>query len=453
VASDGKISGRGGTGESVAQEHLAQTYRDDFCGATGSGSSEKGEAGNTMVAYDYPGAEKAKATGSGVAVSVASCRTDAFAGTGLPYNKKQLEEMNGAPGVTGGCGIDSGTEKVFVPPFQPNSPTEWPGKEDVAGKVMSFPITGYAVSVPVHLTTASCPGGAPTSLSFTPKELSRILGGDAKEWTEKELTETNSELSKCAGAKITRVVRFDNSGDTSILKSYLARADNARTGAECFELNKEGKTRTWEEYNTSPNTEWPGKGKEVGKEGSCSAITTAAASGGPALVKKLAETEAGVGYVDLADGISEEAKKAGLILASVQNATKTSFQAPNAEKAANCDFKALSLPGVTATESVGLNPNESWATDNADGNHGNATDLGAKYPICGLNWDLVYSGLDNGAVASPISRLSADQRRTLYSYFTFILSSAGQETLSSVHYASLPISWLGTLREGFQSNF
>jgi hypothetical protein len=84
VASDGKISGRGATDQALAQEVLAASYRNDYCGATGTESTEKGEAGNTMVAYDYPAAEKAKATASGVAASVASCGTDAFAGSGLP---------------------------------------------------------------------------------------------------------------------------------------------------------------------------------------------------------------------------------------------------------------------------------------------------------------------------------------------------------------------------------
>jgi PBP superfamily domain len=362
--------------------------------------------------------------------------------------------MNGAPGLVGGCSIDSG-EHAFLPPFQPNPPAEWPGKEDVAGKLMSFPITGYSEVLPVHLTSASCPGGVPEHISFTLKEVSRILGGDAKEWAEKELTETSSELEKCPGAKITRVVRFDNSADTSIVKTYLsAPATNARSGAVCFELNKEGKDRTWEEYNNSPNTEWPGKGKEVGKEGECSTITTAGTSGGPAEVKKIGETEAAVGYVDLADAEKEVAKNPGkLIIASVQNAAKTSYQAPNAEKAANCDFKTLRLPGLEPKEAVGLNPEESWASNNPSGNHGNATNLGAKYPICGITFDLVYSGLDNGAVANPIARLSADQRRTLYAYFTYILSSSAPESLTANYYAALPTSWLGFLREGFQGSF
>jgi hypothetical protein len=88
-------------------------------------------------------------------------------------------------------------------------------------------------------------------------------------------------------------------------------------------------------------------------------------------------------------------------------------------------------------------------------NHENATDLGSKYPICGLTFDLVYTGLheNNTEGKGAINRLTADQRRTMYSYFTFILSSAGQEIPGKIHYAPLPSSWLPKLEQGFQENF
>jgi ABC-type phosphate transport system substrate-binding protein len=464
VASEGKIDGRGATDQAVAQEHFAQTYRDDFCGATGTASTEKGEAGNTMVAYNYPSAAKASDTGSGAGLISASCRTDAFAGSGLPYSEAQLKELDEAPETLvknekkGTC---NELNEKLAPPFAPLAP--WPNASDATGNVMSFPIAGYAESIPVHLTTTSCPSGVPASLSFTAKEVDNLFSGNYKEWTEKELVETNPELNNCAGAKITRVVREDNDGaDTSILKTYLTKVDNKR------ELFPEGTTknscigdekRTWEEYNASPDggpggAEWPGKGKAgTEKEGECSKIVAPAKSGASEVIKSIIKEPASVGYASLAEGSKEEAKNAKLILASVQNATKTSFQAPNAETGSNCDFKTLSLPGVTQKEAVGLNQEESWATNNPAGNHGNATDLGAKYPICGITFDLVYADLDNGEVANPISRLSADQRRTLYSYFTFTLSSAAQETLTGFYYAALPPAWLGTLRGGFQSNF
>src|SRR5262249_15270286 len=144
----------------------------------------------------------------------------------------------------------------------------------------------------------------------------------------------------------------------------------------------------------SPNTIWPGK-QEPGKEGECSAITTAENSGNPELLKKLSETEASVGYADLGDAVtSEAAKNAGVFFAHVQNATGTEFVAPNSGKGASCDYRSLSLPALGTPEgAVGLNAEDNWATDNKEGNRGNATNLGSKYPICGLTFDFVYTGL------------------------------------------------------------
>jgi ABC-type phosphate transport system substrate-binding protein len=439
VESDGKISGRGATFQKVLVTSLAALYRDDYCGAVGAESTEKGAAGNTMVAYNYPTAEEHSATGSGAGIKAESCRTDAFAGSDKPYNKKQLEELDGVPGATGSCAI------AFEPPFQPK-PAPWPNASDIKANVMSMPIGGASVTVPVHLANASCGGTAPTALNFTPKEVSRIFGGDAKEWSDGELVTTNPGLSVCK-TKITRVVRQDESGTTTIFKNYLTRADNARSGAVC------AAGKNWEFYNGSDNRPWPGK-QEPGKEGECSEIVTATNSGNPELLKKLGETEASVGYADLGDAVASAViTKKEAFFGHVQNATGTEFVAPNTGKGANCDYRTLSLPGSTPEAAVGLNPTDNWATDNAEGNRGNATDLGSKYPVCGLTFDFVYAGLDNGAVANANSRLSADQRRTLYSFFTFVYSSAAQESYNQLEYAALPPTWVGTIREGFQGSF
>jgi ABC-type phosphate transport system substrate-binding protein len=444
VASDGKINGRGSTYQTVLQQALAEAYRDDFCGNTT--KEPEDVAGNTMLAYNYPAAEAASATGSGAGIKAASCRTDAFSGSDTPYTEANLAELDGVPGKTGSCGI------LFTPPFQPNTPASWPdkesGKEDTQANVMSFPVGGSSVALPVNLTNAVCTAGtkvAPTSLSLTSKEVSRIFGGDAPKWNDSELVANNPLLANCEGA-IVRIVRFDSSGTTNIFKSYLIRAQNERSGATCAVGKK------WEAYYTT-NTEWPGKQKP-GEEGTCTVITTGGSSGNAALLKKLEETPNGIGYADLA----QAAHAAGVTLANVQNAVGTSYQSPSVGEAANCTYSVLTLPGGSSEAYVGLDPEDNWANNNEEvnhnPNHGNATDLGTKYPICGLTWNLVYTGLSNTSGGpNPISRLTADQRRTLYSYFTFVLSSTAQDRLSSIDYAPLPTAWLGPLTEGFQTNF
>jgi ABC-type phosphate transport system substrate-binding protein len=314
-----------------------------------------------------------------------------------------------------------------------------------------MPIGGSSEPFIVHLGAGTCNGKAPTALNFTGKEVSRIMGGDAKEWSDAELVATNPGLAECKN-KIIRVVRQDDSGTTNIFKLYLARADAARTGAVCGVVTGP-KTLLWPEYDNTPNNVWPGT-KEAGKEGECTEVVNGEKSGNPELLKKLAATEAGAGYADLGDVVTNtEINKAGVVFAHVQNATGTEFVAANTGKGANCDYRTLSLPGTNAESAVGLNPEDNWATDNKEGNRGNATDLGSKYPICGLTFDFVYTGLDNGAVANANSRLTADQRRTLYSFFTFLYSSTAQESYNQFEYASLPVSWVGQIREGFQANF
>ncbi len=439
VASDGKISGRGATDQELAQKAFISAYREDFCGNVAEQFSGD-PAGDNMVAYNYPAAVEHSDTGSGAGQKAASCRTDAFAGDSLPYTEAQLVELDGTPGKLGGC------ELPFEPPFQPK-PSPFPNSGDHEAKVMTLPVAGEAVAIVVHLTAEDCGGTAPTSLNFTPEEVSRIFGGNATSWNDSELKETDPSLANCA-KPITRVVREDNSQDTGNLKSYLVKVDNERSGAACAPAHK------WSSYTASPNTTWP----TTSEGGTCSELIKPTKSGGPEEIAKVKATDASVGYAALSD-----ASGSGLIIADVRNATNTSFQPPNISKTANCVFTTLSLPGINAEESVGLNLEDNWSTNNEapkseggneEPNHENASDLGSKYPICGLAFVLVYTqdeSSSNSQVA--IKRLTADQRRTLYSYITFILSSAAQDLLSEDNFAPLPSSWIKTLREGFQANF
>ena len=454
-SSDGKISGRGSTYQKDLLKEYAKVYGEDFCGSVAEQYSGD-PAGSAMVTYNYPKAVELSLTGSGNGIKATNCRTDAFGGTDTPYSRAQLVELNGTPGEAGIGGCTTSTKEplptAFVPPFTPNT-APYPNANDIQASVMALPVGGSSVTVVIHLGTTSCTGTAPTSLKFTPKEVSRLYGGDVANWNDAELVATNPGLKECTGA-VTRVVRQDSSGTTNILKQYLIRVDNERTSMTCGVIS--GVTQKWEAYFTK-NTEWPGKQK-VGEEGSCSPITTGALSGGPELLAKLKTVEGGIGYIDLAEAVGQ----AGIVVASVQNATGTKFEAPSINgAAANCLYSALPAPpGSSNSDAVGLNAEDNWSNNNegyasAPANHENATDLGSKYPICGLTFDLVYTGLNsnNGEGKSAISRLTADQRRTMYSFFTFILSSAGQEIPGKIHYAPLPASWLPKLEQGFQENF
>jgi ABC-type phosphate transport system substrate-binding protein len=449
-AANGKISGRGSSFNAHAEALFSQLYEEDVCGSTP--ETLGGPAGNTMVAYNYPAAEAASATGAKFGLQAAACRTDAFAGDATPYTEANLAELDGTPGATTGGGSCALT---FTPPFEP-TPGPYPdtisGQADTQANIMSFPIAGESVALLVNLTNADCAAGskvAPTSLDLTAKEVSRIYGGDALKWNDSELVTNNPSLANCEG-EINRVVREDSAAQSEFLKKYLVNAEATDGGrgdvtGECA-VGKE-----WSAY-IAKNTEWPGL---KGSEGTCSKIKADASSGGPEEVKTVGETADGVGYADLADAVEGK----GLITASVENATNTGYQSPQSGSAANCNFSTLTLPSGGKNGAVGLNAeDDNWANNNEASaefpNHENATDLGSRYPICALAFDLVYTGLDDtSGTENAITRLTNNQRRTLYSYFTYVLSSTAQDKLTAHNYAPLPTAWLSLLTEGFESNF
>lgn len=427
-AADGKVNGRGASFQTKAQTALINGYTADVCGAVASDP----DAGTNMIAYNYAAAASASATGSGNGQKAASCRTDAFAGSDIPYDQATLTNLNGAPGGLGGCSIS------FTPPFQPNSPLVFPDPSDATKNVMSFPVAGSSVALGIHLTSASCGGTAPpTVINLTTADVSGIFQGKITTWNDPALVADNAGLSVCTGG-ISRIVRFDKSGTTQTYKNYLKNADGA--AITCDGVN------TWTALAADANNQtWP-------TGGTCAAnLQRPATSGGGAVVTLVQGTEGGIGYADYADWIG----KTGVVLAKVQNASNTAFQSPGSGNAANCTFSS-SLPGGTIGDAVGLNASgNNWATD-APTNRSDVTFQGSGYPICGFTWDFVYTGLSTAfgtTLNNPIVRLSDNQRRTLYSYFTYVFSPAGQSRLTNAGYDVLPAAWLTKLRQGFQVNF
>jgi ABC-type phosphate transport system substrate-binding protein len=429
----GQINGRGATFQTNAQLAFSQGYTNDVCGP----------AVGQMVQYNYAAAVGAGATGSGNGQKAASCRTDAYAGTDIPYDEATLALLNGTPGATGGCAI------TFTPPNPPNSGT-YPDPSDAQAQIMSFPVAVGANGLGFDLTKAACGGTTPGTPQLTGTMVSLLLGGEIANWNDARLRTggLNGFLSKC-NVSVTRVVRMDKSGTTQITKNYLAKVDPNRTGAVCDPGDP------WTTLaQDAHNQDWPtGAG--------CSTLTRPATSGGPAVVSLCTVTVGSFCYADEADIVAGAAKTA-----TVRNGANSSFQTPLAtnpatglKTQANCDASPATLPGAglgTASArqdaSVGLNAGDNWGIDNPSGNHGDITDLGKKYPICGVTFDLVYKGLSAGS-GSAINALSLNQRQTLYAYMTYILSSTGQAQLPQHFYASLPSGWVTTLLPGFQRNY
>ena len=364
--------------------------------------------------YNYAAAVAAGATGSGNGQKAASCRTDAYAGTDIPYNLATLAQLDGAPGATGGCAI------TFTPPNAPFGPT-FPAPSDLQANVMTIPVAASADALAFN--HKGC------KLKLTAAQVSGVFGGTITDW---------SQLGCTTGGAIKRVVRLDKSGTTQIFKNYLAKVDGA--SAQCDGSN-------WATLaQDANNTVWP-------SGGTCTTLLRGATSGNPAVAAVIASTKDTIGYVDLSDAASR-----GLKYATVHAAVGSKFvnplvknKATGAKTLANCDLSSATLPGSTNNDSVGLGT-DTWATDNSSGNHGDVTDVGSKYPICGITFDLVYTGLSSTS-GSAISGLSLDQRQTLYDLESYITTAQGQAHLAANFYAPLPSTWLAKLHAGFQANF
>jgi len=444
---DGKISGRGATYETNAEALWWSAYDTEICGNTPETPADV--AGSNMGIFNYPSAVSSSNTGAGKGLIGANCRTDAYWGSSLPYTEAQLTALDGAPGNATGAGLTPcPTVSALVPPFPPDAATNtaFPSASDQTANLMSFPIAGSSVALRVNLTAAEC-GGTQPSIELSAAQVSGILGGSILNWDSSALTPNNPGLVSC-NVPIVRVVREDTSGTTGILKQYLIDVDGTRATATC------APGTTWQSYDGTPNTPWPDSSGGAASS-TCSAVVAPTTSGGPALLALLDTTAGGIGYADLSDAVNDAPSD---IQVTVQNAAGTAYVAPGNGTGANCDLSSLSEPGNGAsTAMVGLVANDNWGSDNATvngtGQHDDASNIGTAYPICGLTYDLVYAGLHGAAGTGAVANLTADQRRTLYSYITFVLSSLRQSILPNNNYASLPLTWQPAILAGFQKNF
>jgi len=457
----GKVNGRGATFQTRAQTALIAGYTADVCGAT----TTQGGTPN-MIIYNWSGAPN----GSGAGLNAASCRTDAFAGSDIPFTTAAYNSLNAAPGNlatvpapdTGTCALTP------IPPFPPNggNGTYPDAVNDTTAPVMAIPVAGSSVALGIKLTSGGLPGTVcPTSgaINLTAQQASRLLGGEIQNWNDASLVTNNASLANC-NKPVKRVVRNSSSGTTQTIRNFLVnQPDHARTGAVCGPSGL-----TWDTLNTSTisgqTVSWPGLDGTFAANGTnqtggtCSTILTA--SGGGGVVTLTNTTDGAIGYAD-----SPDWKAAGAftgVLANLRNQTDTAYVSPTNVTAANCTFAGSSLPGADSDSNVGLNGfGASLASDYPDLNGGirPLSDLtwlsgSAGYPICGFTWDLVYTGLSAGSsVANPIKALTDNQRMTLYSYFTYLMSPGAQDRLKTVYYAPVPAGFLKSLRTGFQSNF
>jgi ABC-type phosphate transport system substrate-binding protein len=495
---DGKISGAGSTFQANELTNaLIYGFQQDICGPVGTATNLNSAWGTTdpsiytatvkgvatpvsgMATYNYILGGVTAKSGSGAGLNRISCRTDAFGGSDLPYTAANLTAMNGAPGLeTGGvapnynCTTNLNLAAV-PPPFGPVT-ASYPNTADAVANVMNFPIGGGAVAAVVNMHGV-CTGGTPTTINITSQEFNFIWQGKINQWNDPALVATNPILStdSCSG-NIQRVVRQDNSGTTGLMFQDLGAGESGTAGIDTGTLCD---GQTWSHYfGLNPNTSWP-LGCADGTGNIALPPVNGGVSGSPTLITKLEGTPGGIGYAELGlwgtlpagdvfAGVESQAATAANGLTNNTPPVASFIAAGASGASSNCSIGVLNLPGThTANEAVGLGVDNYASDQTVANNHENITYSGPGYPVCGLTFDLVYTGMHNETgEAAPVTGASLtvqgpeigttnDQLRTLYSFFTYVFSPLGQSYLDQATYDELPGAWLLPLRQGFQNNF
>ncbi len=430
VSSDGKISGRGSTLQSYAQQALTAAYASDVCGyvaaetpaqaaadgfnaavvnGTGGGTCPGPtciEAGTQavdptdptnvvfpllgaqptwksdyMVAYNSPSAYGSGGTGSTSGRTAISCRTDAFSGTDVPYVLADYEAISGAPG---GFSVEKGAAPVGgsntdciptangwteTPPFTPVADTMvYPN--DTGGYVMSFPFAVSAINLAADLKgDAGCPQPG-SNQDISTADVLNVLGGIYTNWDQL----TTPGFSTC-NEVITRVDRNDTSGTTQGLFNYLNDADTAYNAAfSGTPINTCQSGVTFSTMDQEVITAGKNNGTTWPQGGSCSPIIDGPTSGAPALLETLEGTNGGIGYADISDVDADANALADLTTFEVQNAsslTTTPVYEPakTSSGAANCSTANDSnLPN--GSQWVGAPSSQTLTTATANGTGG-----------------------------------------------------------------------------------
>jgi ABC-type phosphate transport system substrate-binding protein len=384
----------------------------------------------------------------------------------------------------------------------------------IGESAVDFPINLQTTASPARYCGTGGTTGLTTkpAVKLSVADILGLMGGIITNWNQLDGASTytlngvtyndtgeNPNLSAC-NLTVQRVVRADDSGTTQAVVNFLNDASGSTgpgTGAPggsstvptCVPSTT-AITGTFGDLDSDivatgvgHNNLWPGEAgslnaptqgtppagcTEVTPGGFTGAAGNTGVSGGPALLKTLEATSGGIGYADLSDeqndaGVSiltqptvETAASPTLSTTLGYVSTMSTASPKGTPNGSNCKG-SISLPGTGASD-VGLSGD--YALDvNQSGtfNPSNSDDISwanepaGAYPACTLTWDYVWGNDDTASGPEP--ELNNDQRRTLYSYFTYVFSSAAQSSLAAAGYAPLPASVYDLLRPAFQSNF
>jgi ABC-type phosphate transport system substrate-binding protein len=392
--SGSNILGRGSSLQKLAQELWVPLFNTSTNRMACSGT--QGSLGIPTVTYE-PAGSGAGMEAWGLNGHAFEAGKVAFVGTDEPPDAAQREEIE--------------------------SHRKSPGPEEL----QTIPVLQTAVAVLIHLPKfcAAASSGAPGRLALDNTTLEEIWRGKITKWSE--ITEAGDKLYPKGGAcnknaAITRVVRLDESGTTSILKKYLGVINPTK--------NIVGEMG-WTELATGKpfNQEWPGT------------VVRSSSEGGQALVEKVAETESSIGYADLADvrhngNFNKPLGGEGTtkFWARIQNNGLTKTGPIYTDPSTDGDSSTVSIANCETTEytngSAPFPPEsvaELW-------NEVTTKTRELHYTICGLTYDLAFHEY------AQFPGTTLGEASTVNNYL-FFATGSGNEYLNKHHdYLALPNS-------------
>ncbi len=296
----------------------------------------------------------------------------------------------------------------------------------------SIPVLQVGVSMVVNLPT-NCVATSKKNkgrLELNNVTLEGIFRGTITKWSQiKEDGDTLSGAGCNPESTIIPVARLDQSGTTHIFKRYLGLISNAS-----FLTEKEA-TKTWNEVaEGTESTTWP-KAANVVKP---------AATGGGALVAKVAETPGSIGYANLADarangaftpGAGKGGPSTAKFWAPIQNNGIGTEKPKYADPSSNKDAEAVAEANCKLVEytngEVAFPPAsvlETWNTVTTRTTQ-------KKYPLCGLTFDLAFTSFGS------FPGTSLEEATSVHDYLKFVVDAkggGGQKLIAGHDYLALP---------------
>jgi ABC-type phosphate transport system substrate-binding protein len=287
----------------------------------------------------------------------------------------------------------------------------------------TIPVLQAAVSIIVRLpklctgTSTSNPG----RLVLDNVTLEKIFRGAITKWSE--ITDNGDKISGTgcnAETAITRVVRLDESGTTSIFKKYLALINGEKNI-----VGEEG----WRELAVGhKNTVWPGTVSKPTENGN-----------GP-VAKLVNETPGSIAYANLADARANGnfaaptgGKNTARFWVPVQNNGMEQEEETYTDPSSNGDAKELANSNCANTEytngEVPFPPSSTLAV----WNEVTTRTAEPNYTICGLTYDLAFHEY------SQYPGMTLEQATSANNFLLFALAGGGGQELMKKHdYLALP---------------